>query len=197
MKSAVLALCVVAALLATAARAQETPADPAQMWRPFAAGGRIYLDLDAGDYTLKGADDGRISLRWSTKRGRDDERVRTDIQIRGNDATVRVRGPSERFRVQIDVPRRSDIDMTLSAGALGITGLEGNKKVSMLAGKVTVDVGPLDQYRRVDASVRMGQLSAGVFNRSSGGLLRSLRWDGQGKYALDVNLTVGNLRLMK
>ncbi len=195
MKSALLAFCT-ACLFAAAVGAQSAAEEP-QLWRPFAAGGRIYLDLSAGDYTIKGIDEGRIQLRWHTRRGRQDDRVRADVLINGTQATVRVRGPKDRFRVQIDVPRRADLDMTLTAGELDIRAIEGDKRLSMWAGDVTMEVGAVEQYRRVDASVRLGEVSGRAFGKSAGGLFPSVRWDGRGKYTIDANLFVGELKLVK
>lgn len=195
MKSAVLAAC--AACLFTVAVAAQDALDAPQLWRPFAAGGRIYLDLSAGDYTIKGSDEARIQLRWHTRRGRSDPRVRADVQMNGTQATLRVRGPKDRFRVQIDVPRRSNLDITLSAGDLDIRAIEGDKRLSMWAGDVTMEVGAVEQYRRVDASVRIGEVSGRAFGRSAGGLFPSVRWDGNGKYTIDANLVVGDLKLVK
>lgn len=195
MKSALVALCA-ACLFAIAAGAQGALEEP-QLWRPFAAGGRIHLDLSAGDYTVKGTDEGRIQLRWHTRRGRNDDRVRADILLNGTQATVRVRAPKDRFRMQIDVPSRSNLDMTLTAGDLDIRGIEGDKRLSMWAGDVTMEVGPVEQYRRVDASVRLGEVSGRAFGKSSGGIFPSVRWDGKGKYTIDVNLFVGDLKLVR
>lgn len=195
MKSALLALCA-ASLFAIALSAQDAQ-DAPQLWRPFAAGGRVYLDLSAGDYTIRGTDEGRVQLRWHTRRGRNDPRVRADVQVTGTQATVRFRGPKDGLRVRIDVPRRSDLDMTLTAGDLDIGAIEGNKRLSMWAGDVTMEVGPVDQYRRVDASVRLGEVSGRAFGKSSEGFFSSVRWDGKGKYTLDVNLFVGEVKLVK
>jgi hypothetical protein len=119
------------------------------------------------------------------------------VTISGAVATVRTTGPRNNFRVEIDVPQRVDLDVELSAGDLTVRGIEGNKTLSMWAGDVTIDVGDPGQYRRVDATVRAGEISASPFGRSTGGLFRSLHWKGPGNYILDARLTAGDLKLVK
>jgi hypothetical protein len=196
MKSAALALCAAALLSTSPVAAQESAALP-EVVKPFAPAGAIHLDLSAGDYTIKGTDEGSIRVAWTTRRDRDSSRVWADIQVRGTNATVRTRGAGNGVRVQIDVPRRSDLDITLTAGDLTVRGIEGNKRLSMWAGDVTMELGDAELYRRVDASVRAGEISAQPFGRSTGGLFRSVRWDGKGKYTINASLFAGDLKLVR
>jgi hypothetical protein len=118
-----------------------------------------------------------------------------DLQVKGPNATVRTRGPGSGFRVN----RRSAAvgsDMTLTAGDLKVHGIEGNKRLSMWAGDVTMEVGDAELYRRVDATVKAGENSPRPFGRSTGGLFRSFRWDGKGKYTIDASLFAGDLKLV-
>jgi hypothetical protein len=67
----------------------------------------------------------------------------------------------------------------------------------MWAGDVTMELGDAELYRRVDASVRAGEISAQPFGRSTGGLFRSVRWDGKGKYTINASLFAGDLKLVR
>ena len=108
--------------------------------------------------------------------------VRTDVVVSGSTATIRTRGPKNNFRVDVDVPAIADIQLDMSAGEFLFRGIEGNKSVSMWAGEVTMEVGDPQLYRLVDLTVRAGEIQAGPFGGSRGGLMRSFRWDGSGKY---------------
>ena len=193
--AAVFVLGVVALVETLGAAAPQSPAG--QVTKSFNAGGRILLDLSAGDYTIKGYPEPAIRVRWTTRQGRDEKKARADIQVDGGSATIRTRGPKNRFMVEIDVPDRADLDLTLTAGDIRIRGVEGNKRLSMWAGDVTIEVGDPALYRRVDATVRAGDLSARAFGRSTGGLFRSFRWDGKGKYTIDASLFAGDLKLVR
>ena len=81
----------------------------------------------------------------------------------------------------MDVPAVADIQLDLSAGELSFKGVEGNKSVSMWAGEVTMEVGDPQLYRRVDVTVRAGEIQASPFGGSRGGLMRSFRWNGEGR----------------
>ena len=168
-----------------------------QVTKAFTAGGRIHLDLSAGDYNIRGYPEPAIRVRWTTRQGRDEKKARADIQVDGGSATIRTRGPKNRFLVEIDVPDRADLDLTLTAGDIRIRGVEGDKRLSMWAGDVTIEVGDPALYKRVDATVRAGDLSARAFGRSTGGLFRSFRWDGKGKYTIDASLFAGDLKLVR
>ena len=85
----------------------------------------------------------------------------------------------------------------LSAGDLKVAGVEGSKDVSAGAGDVSIAVGPRDQYRHVNASIRIGDLNAEPFNVRKEGFFRSFEWSGKGKYDLRAHLTVGDLKLTR
>lgn len=195
MRSAAVAMCTALALFPAAATAQEATGQP-EVVRTFAPGGVIYLDLSAGDYTVKGTDDGVIRVTWNTRDGNRSSGW-ADIQVQGTKATIRTRGPRNRFNVQIELPRRSDLDMTLSAGELDLRDVEGNKRLSMWAGEATMQLGDADLYKRVDATVRAGEISAPPLGRSTGGLFRSLHWDGKGKYTVSASLLAGEIKLVR
>jgi len=170
---------------------------PDQVERPFARGGRIVMDLSAGEYTIRGGAVDSIRVRWETRDPRDMSSVRTDLAVSGTNATIRTRGPKNNFQVQIDVPALADIQLDLSAGDLTLRGVEGNKSVSMWAGEVTMEVGDAQLYRRVDLTVRAGEIQAAPFGATRGGLMRSFRWNGTGKYTIIAKLFAGEVRLVK
>jgi phage baseplate assembly protein gpV len=181
------------ALFRIALPAQQTP--PANtVEKPFSKGGSVRLDLSAGDYTIRGSLTDAVRVRWETRVG---ESASADVTVQGSRAAVRTYGPRNKFRVSIDVPLRVDLDIELSAGDLTVNGVEGNKTLSMWAGDVTIEVGEADLYKRVDATVRAGEISARPFGKTTGGLFRSLHWQGAGKYTLDAKLTAGDLKLIK
>lgn len=155
------------------------------------------MDLSAGSYTIRGGAVDSIRVRWETRDPRDMSSVRTDVVVTGTNATLRTRGPKNNFKVSVDVPAVADIQLDLSAGELTLRGIEGNKSVSMWAGEVTVEVGDPQLYRRVDLTVRAGEIQASPFGATRGGLLRSFRWDGTGKYTLIARLFAGEVKLVK
>jgi hypothetical protein len=174
----------------------QTPADdPSRIERPFAAGGKVRLDLSAGSYRVEGRTADVIVVQWRTKRA--DQKVRAKVDTRATEARISLDGPQDNFRADIQLPARSDIDLDLSAGELTIREITGSKNVSAWAGEISIEMGDSAGYRSVDAAVRFGELDARPFNVTKGGLFRSFKWQGQGGYNLRARLFAGELRLTR
>ncbi len=163
--------------------------------RPFASGGRIRMDLSAGDYRIVGGDDDKILVEWTVRDLGELRRVSVTADVSGSEARIRSKGPSERFRVTIHVPARSDLDVQLTAGDLKIDGIEGNKDIQSRAGEIKVDMGRVETLAHVEASLWAGELHAPPLGISKGGLFRSFVWGGKGRYDLRVRLLAGEIRL--
>jgi len=170
---------------------------PDRIERPFAKGGRIAMDLSAGGYTIRGGAVDSIRVSWKTRDPRDMASVRADLTVNGTSATLRTDGPSDNFSVDVDVPSIADLQIDLSAGEVNLRGVEGNKSVSMWAGEVTMEVGDAKLYKSVHVTVRAGEINAGPFGGTRGGLFRSYNWQGSGKYSIVAKLAAGEVRLTK
>jgi hypothetical protein len=192
---------ILAALLALAPAGAALPQPSSEakvVERPFRAGGNVALDLSAGAYVLRGSPEDAIKVRWDTRSPSDASRVQVEVVTDDGTAGIRTRGPRDGFRVEIDLPSRSDIHLSLSAGDLQVRGIEGNKTVSVWAGDVLIEVGPTEQYRHVEASVRMGDLTMQPFGHgNTGGIFRSRSWSGPGRYTIKATLTAGDLKLVR
>jgi hypothetical protein len=186
----------VAALAALQIRDREAVAHPQADFidRPFAPGGRIRMDLSAGEYRIEGGPDERIRVNWSVG---DTRRRRVDVtaDVRGSEATLIADGPARRFRVKIQIPQRSDVEVRLTAGDIALRGIEGHKDIELHAGEVDLDVGRPEDYASVDATVWAGDLHARPFRVIKEGLFRSFHWQGQGKYRLRAHIKAGELRM--
>ena len=172
---------------------QSTP--QASVDKPFAKGGSVVMKLAAGDYRISGRSEERIRISWRADRPEQAANLKADADVSGTRAVISTSGFKNGIHFTIEVPARSDIDIDLSAGDLEVRGIEGNKKVESWAGDVSIDIGQPEQYRRVEASVRAGDLTARPFNVTTGGLMRSFTWDGKGSYSLMVKLFAGDLTL--
>ena len=181
---------VFASLLAPSMGAQTEVLD-----RAFAPGGTVVLDLSAGEYEIVGTADNRIHVDWRESDSRD---VNVDVDVKGREATIWIDGPlTQGAEALVELPQRTNLVVTLSAGELRIRRLEGSKNVSARAGEIEIEVGARDQYRQVDASVRIGELRADAFDVKKEGFFRSFTWAGKGQYDLRAHLTVGELNLQK
>jgi hypothetical protein len=123
--------------------------------------------------------------------------VRASVDVKASNAIVYLSGSGNNFGAEIELPERTDLTLRLSAGDLNVRRLEGNKDVDLWAGDVTIEVGEPQRYRKVDATVRVGQITAMPFNLTKGGLFRSVAYAGKGPYELRVRLFAGDLKLVR
>lgn len=160
--------------------------------KPFAAAGKIDMQLESGDYTVRGIADGRIRVSFGGNTGNAVAELTTD----GTHANLAVRDtPHNNFRVTVEVPQAADIAVHLTAGNLQMAAIKGNKEIDSKAGNVEISIPNRDDYGSVDASVKVGNLGGGPFGNSGSGLSPHLKWSGPGKYSLRANLGAGNLEL--
>jgi len=160
------------------------------MVQDLAPGGRVKMDLSAGEYVIRGSSpDGKIHLRWKAE---DDARVRIHMDAKGGDARIHTDGPRNHFRVEIDLPPRIDMKVRLSVGELSIKGIEGNKDIRCRVGDLLIEVGDEKEYRQVEASVKIGDIQG--FGRGHSGFFRSLDFTGSGTYDLIARLGIGDIR---
>jgi hypothetical protein len=172
--------------------ASDTP-PPAQVEKAFSPGGTITMDLSAGHYTIRGTGDPAIRVRWTTRDPAQSKSVYAKAEVSGADARLNVSGPSNGFDVSIEVPQRSNVSVSLSAGDLSIGPLDGSQDVSAWAGKIQLALQDLAQYYSVYASVTAGQIRAEPLDAHKGGIFRSVSWEGKGRHAVRVRLTAGDV----
>ena len=184
------AVSAVVVALVSASVFAETPL----LHQAFAPGGSIRLELSAGDYEIVGTSAKRIRIE---SRREDDRGVHVRFNAKGKSADIELDGPLTRgVDARIEIPQQTHLIVKLSAGEMSIRGVEGSKDISARAGEVSIQVGPRDQYRRVDASVSVGELAASAFNVDKGGLMRSFTWTGKGRYDLRARVLAGELNLV-
>ena len=171
------------------AHAQTKSADKA-----FVAAGKVDIHLDAGDYEVRAASDNHIRVTMTGKTGN----ATVDVAVVGPHADVTVKDTSHtNFKCVIEVPKVSDVAIRLSAGDLEVREITGSKDIESTAGDVKIAVGKSDDYAKVDASVKVGDLSPGPFggSKKEGFISQSVNWSGKGKYTLHASLGAGDLKL--
>jgi hypothetical protein len=163
--------------------------------RAFVANGRIAMDLSAGEYRITGGAENRIRLDWSVRDAGQLKGVVARADVRGKNATITTDGPTNHFKVNIQVPARADLYVRLTAGELRVENIDGNKDIESHAGELDIDVGRPEEYHHVEASIWAGELHAPPYRVSKEGLFRSFDWKGHGPYRLHARLKAGELRL--
>jgi hypothetical protein len=195
MRTIVTAAVVVAFATGPAVRAVQDAGTSASLERKFVADGRITMDLSAGEYRIVGRQDDRIRLEWSVRNEDQLATVKARADVRGTHATISTDGPTNHFKVALQVPERTDLYIRLTAGELRVENIQGNKDIESHAGQIDIDVGRPEEYQHVDASIWAGELHAAPYRVSKEGLFRWFDWKGQGRYRLHARLKAGELRL--
>jgi len=173
-------------------QAQQTAAAVTE--KPFAAGGRIAMQLGSGSYTVRSVRDSVIRVTLGGNAGA----TRVDVSTADTRATVLVQDtPRKNFEATIEVPQTADLVIRLAAGDLKVEAIGGNKDVESNAGNVDIVTGESKDYASVDASVQAGDINADEFGESRSGLFPKLTWSGKGKYTLRARLIAGNLTLRR
>ncbi len=191
-RSLVVILLVAASCALLAAQAQIVPRTAEQ---GFAAGGKVWMDLAAGDYRIRAGRDDRVFVQLTTPDPDDIASCKPMIEKKGRDLLIVTKGPRGGMHGTIELPSLTDLNVRVSAGDMTVEGIRGSKDISSWAGDVSIEVGPRDAYKKVHASVTAGELRAGPFDVRKGGLFRSFSWQGPGTYILDARLTAGDLTL--
>lgn len=194
MKKTTLALCL-GLLLAGAARAQQTsPSITAE--QKFDAGGTVRLHLEAGGYTISPTDSANITVTCEHGSAARLKEVRVAIKVEGTTAEVYVRNtPNNNFTATIEVPRRSNLWVRLTAGELSVHTVEGDKDLALNAGSLVVDIPRPQDYGFREASVTTGSINAAAFEVTKDGLFRSFRQIGPGRYRLRAHVMAGEINL--
>ena len=192
MKTAMATAMVLAALSAPAttlvAQSMGSPAE-----KDFVSGGKIEITLESGDYNIRASSDNRIHVRWNEASAKG---VRVKLTTNGKSAELRVENtPHDNFHAIIELPALADVRVRLTAGNLEMSGIKGDKDIELNAGNLNISVGSSNDWDAVDASVTAGDLHAPAFQAATGGLFRSFKWKGPGKYRLHVHLTAGDVNL--
>lgn len=160
----------------------------------FVDNGKVTLDLSAGEHRITASPDNHIRVRWSFSENVSSRKVDARSDVEGTNAKIKVDGPRN-FRTVIAVPKHSDLVIRVSAGEVSVEKIVGDKDIRLRAGDLSVDVGDADQYALVDGSLWAGDIDAGPFDYASGGLFRSVEWQGSGEHELKFKLRAGDVTL--
>jgi len=191
MKLAIMAAVLLAMSAKPLSLGAQSTGSPAE--KDFVSGGRVEMTLESGDYNIRASSDNRIHVRWNEASAKG---VRVKLTTNGKSAELRVENtPHNNFHATIEVPALTDVRIRLTAGNLDMAPIKGDKDIEANAGNLNISVGSSNDWDAVDASVTAGDLHAPAFQAATGGLFRSIKWKGPGKYRLHVHLMAGDVNL--
>lgn len=164
--------------------------------RDFRPGGRIRVHVNVGDlHIVKGEGKQiRLSLEINPKHGQDPSRVGTTLDVRGSEANIDVHVPrNTEVDAELQVPEPSAIAARVGVGDLTVDQMQGDKDLEVGVGDIQVDLEPTPNYRSVDVSTHIGDISQRPFGEAKGLMGGHLRYNGQGQYSLHAHAGVGDV----
>lgn len=198
LRSAVLLTC--AALLAPAGIAQTrleaTDIGNHPFSADFAAGGKLRLRVRSAEVRIIGTAENKISVELSGRSAHEARKLKVRFRRSGSTGEMRIcGGPRNDLTITIRIPSDTDLYARIPFGDVQVKNVTNNQDVELHAGDLTVDVGNATDYSHVDASVLSGELDAVPFRESKGGLFRSFRKNGSGRYRVHAHVGAGQLTL--
>jgi hypothetical protein len=164
----------------------------------FAPGGRLQLEVQSGDVWISGSDTNKISIHYEGRRQNDISDVVVRCKKTGSNAALEISGgPRKEFQIRIEIPRETELHVRMPFGELNIAGVRGGKDASLYAGQLTMEIGDPQDYAQIEASVLTGELDLSALRVDKGGLFRSYKKDGPGKYRLYAHVGSGEIALRR
>ena len=152
----------------------------------------LEIELGSGDYQIVTSSSDSIAVTYDDSNPAV-RNVKVQIDSGHGQNHLKIAGAKSNFRAVIEVPRKTDLRVRMSAGGLSIGDVEGNKDIEVLAGNLELNSLRAQDYAQADFSVRVGDVYAPLFKTTKSGLWRSFKTAGPGKYRLHAHVGVGDM----
>ena len=155
----------------------------------------LEIDLGPGDYQIVASASDSIAVTYDETNPGALGNLKVQIDSGHGQNHLKIAGPKSNFHAVIEVPRKTDLRVRMSAGGLTIGDVEGNKDIEVVAGNLKLNSLRPQDYAEADFSVRIGDVYAPLFKTAKTGLLRSFKTAGPGKYHLHAHVGIGDMTL--
>ena len=121
-------LVLTALLLTTAvgfAQSKNTSRAPDRYEFGFNSGGKLKMELGAGDVDIVGGKEDKVIVTYTTSKPEQGKDVKVEADMKDAWGTLKVHGPHNNFRYTIQIPEKTNLYVRLSAGDLKIRGGRG------------------------------------------------------------------------
>jgi hypothetical protein len=181
---------------------------------------RVIVDIPAGEVRLRNSSGDRIAISGESRREYDGHRERAkeqrivddigaEIFTNGDEALIRrsygpnaqswsARSWHSNYRITVEVPRGTDVDIETRYGELSIEGDFGNINADLRAGEIHVRM-PRASVHELNASVRIGEVHTdfGMDREDHEGILPGSTHfiNAGGRSRINLHTTVGELHV--
>lgn len=156
----------------------------------------LTIDSRPAGIDVVGTDKDAIHVTCSS----DDSEAAEHIKLRLVGAKLIVSGSYVRhgnLQIRVEVPRKTNLRVTVPAGEVKVEDVTGDKDIDLYAGQIVISSSHEWDYRRVDASVDIGEVNASAYGVDKGGFFRSFTTKSpDGEYRLWAHVMTGEIRLI-
>ncbi|HLJ77803.1 MAG TPA: hypothetical protein VKT75_10330 [Acidobacteriaceae bacterium] len=163
---------------------------------PFHPHESLTIDSRPAGIEIVGTDKESITVTCTAQ---DDESAH-HVKIRLAGSKLIVSGSDLRngnLQIRVEVPRKTSLRVTVPAGEVKVEDVAGDKDIDIYAGQITISSTRDWDYRRIEASVDIGQVNASAYGVSKGGFFRSFTTKNpDGEYRLWAHVITGQIDLI-
>jgi hypothetical protein len=165
---------------------------------PLRSRAALVIEASPGEVDIVGVDG--ETLRVSCTLNDSGEAQDVELRFSGSEGYGRLNITSpmrdRNLRVRVEVPGKTNLRFHMGAGELQVEGVAGDKDVDLYAGQITITSPSDGAYRKVDASVDIGEVNAAAFGVEKDGFFRSFtRTTNDGEYQLRAHVITGQIDL--
>ncbi|MGZ4859589.1 MAG: hypothetical protein ACXV8M_08540, partial [Candidatus Angelobacter sp.] len=129
----------------------------------------LEIELSSGDYQIVASASDSIAVVYDEGNSEGPRKVEVQIGSGHGQNHLKIAGPKSNFNAVIEVPRKTDLRVRMSAGGLSIGDVEGNKDIEVRAGNLELNALRPQDYAQADFSVRIGDVYAPLFKTAKSG----------------------------
>lgn len=130
----------------------------------------------------------------------DDSEIAQHVKLRLSGAKLTVSSGSVHhgnLQIRVEVPRKTNLRVIMPAGEVRVEDVAGDKDIDLYAGQIIISSTREWDYRRVDASVDIGEVNASAYGVNKGGFFRSFTTrSSDGEYRLRAHVITGQIDLV-
>jgi hypothetical protein len=167
---------------------------------PLRRGAELTIASLSTDIEIVGTDQEAIHVSCRA----DDMNIAKDIrlQLSGTPTHAKLTITGDHLKhnnlhIRVEVPSKMGLGFQMSAGAVKVDEIVGNKDIELTAGAITISSAHDWDYKDVNASVGIGAVNAQVYGANKGGFFRVFRKQNvSGEYRLHAHVTTGQIDLL-
>ncbi len=135
----------------------------------------LEIELGSGDYQIVASASDSIAVVYDDANAEAARNVEVQIGFGHGQNHLKIAAPKSNFHALIEVPRKTDLRVRMSAGGLSIGDVEGNKDIEIVVGNLELNSLHPRDYAQAHFSVCIGDVYVLFFKMAKSGFGDHLR----------------------